>query len=71
MSMPIQPIPSPSTKSAWSGILSCKDVSNGEFKRGEAPLLKILSPFPFERGRGIKGDGVIINHIALHCLQHI
>jgi hypothetical protein len=30
------------------------------FKRGgEAPSLKITSPFPF-RGRGIKGDGVTI-----------
>jgi hypothetical protein len=28
-------------------------------KRGFAPLQKSLSPFPFLRGRGIKGDGVI------------
>jgi len=28
------------------------------FKRDEVPLLKLLSPFPFLRGRGIKGDRV-------------
>jgi len=28
------------------------------FKRDEVPLLKLLSPFPFKRGRGIQGDGV-------------
>jgi hypothetical protein len=28
-------------------------------KRDFAPLHKSISPFPFLRGRGIKGDGVI------------
>jgi len=32
--------------------------SNREFKRGEAPLKKISSPFPLSRGRGIQGDRV-------------
>jgi len=35
------------------------NINIGEFKRGEAPLQKFLSPFPLARGRGIKGDRVI------------
>jgi hypothetical protein len=30
-----------------------------KFKRDEVPLLKNSSPFPFLRGRGIQGDGVL------------
>jgi hypothetical protein len=29
-----------------------------ELERGEASLKKFISPFPFQRGRGIKGDRV-------------
>jgi len=30
-------------------------LNDGVFKRGYAPLLKLLSPFPFKKGKGDKG----------------
>jgi hypothetical protein len=32
-----------------------RGVGNREFKRGEAPLLKNIFPFPLTRGRGQRG----------------
>jgi hypothetical protein len=35
----------------------------GSLRGASAPLKKLLSPFPFLRGRGIKGDRVLIKLI--------
>jgi hypothetical protein len=45
----------------------------GESKRGKAPLKKKSSPFPFERGRGIQGDGVskIISTKGVYIMEDI
>jgi hypothetical protein len=41
-------------------IVLASPVLSGVFKRGEAPLLKIISPSPFKE-RGIKGVRLIDN----------